>query len=118
MRQQSFPFLLHILRNPIQTLVSQSPHTQTGNNENAGYLYLFDNKTSNYLEDNIQWASKRMNIKLILFNHAKNTYKLKNHKEDTGECVMRRQTWTGVSDVMVWRRSEYKLMNKVVWNNA
>ena len=57
-----------------------------------------------------------MNIKLVLFNSSKNTYKLKNHKEDVGECVMRRQTWSGVSDVAVWRRSEYKLMNKMVFS--
>lgn len=115
LRQQSFPFLLHILRNPIQSLVSLNPHAQT-ENADVGYMYLFDNKTTNYLEDNIQWASKRMNIKLVLYNQSKNTYKLKNHKEDVGECVMRRQTWTGVSDVVVWRRSEYKLMNKVKVN--
>lgn len=112
LRQQSFPYLLHILRNPVASLISLNPHTNNG--EGTGFLYLFDNKTTNYLEDNIQWASKRMNIKLVLYNQAKNTYKLKNHKEDVGECVMRRQTWTGVSDVVVWRRSEYKLMNKVV----
>eukprot|EP00026_Physarum_polycephalum_P005791 Phypoly_transcript_05829.p1 GENE.Phypoly_transcript_05829~~Phypoly_transcript_05829.p1 ORF type:complete len:609 (+),score=103.80 Phypoly_transcript_05829:262-1827(+) len=56
-----------------------------------------------------------MNIKLVLYNASKNTFKLKNHKEDVGECVMRRQTWSGVSDV-VWRRSEYKLMNKLKSN--
>ncbi len=62
-----------------------------------------------------KWATKRMNIKLVLYNSAKNAYKLKNHKEDVGECVMRRQTWSGVHDSVAWRRAEYKLMNKMVW---
>jgi hypothetical protein len=113
LRQTSFPYLLQILRNPQPTLISLSPHSIQDDNA-GGYLYLFDNKTTNYLEDNIPWAAKRMNIKLVLYNSSKNTYKLKNHKEDVGECVMRRQTWSSVSDV-VWRRSEYKLMNKMVF---
>jgi len=49
-----------------------------------------------------------MSVKLIVYNKDKGIYKLKNHKTDEGEPVMRRQTWQGNG----WRKNEYKLINR------
>lgn len=75
-----------------------------------------------------------MSVKLIVFNKNKVFYfrrrnnslvqgifKLKNHKSDEGNSVMRRQTWQ-VSELEIsnfykrkgngWRKNEYKLINR------
>jgi len=49
-----------------------------------------------------------MSVKLIVYNKGKGIYKLKNHKTDEGNAVMRRQTWQGNG----WRKNEYKLINR------
>lgn len=44
--------------------------------------------------DDIQWNdSKKMSVKLIIYNEGTGMYKLKNNKNDEGAVVMRRQTW-------------------------
>lgn len=44
--------------------------------------------------DEIQWNdSKKMSVKLIIYNDTTGMYKLKNNKNDEGTVVMRRQTW-------------------------
>jgi hypothetical protein len=44
--------------------------------------------------DEIRWNdSKKMSVKLIIFNESSGMYKLKNNKNDEGAVVMRRQTW-------------------------
>lgn len=51
-----------------------------------------------------------MSVKLIVYNKEKGIYKLKNHKEDEGLVVMRRQTFQGIENG--WRKNEYKLVNR------
>jgi len=88
--------------------------------------------------DDIRWnESKKMSVKLIIFNQNTSMYKLKNNKNDEGAVVMRRQTWradaddkgehlmrgstnlswrrtvqTGLLFPKGWRRNEYKLVVK------
>jgi len=50
-----------------------------------------------------------MSVKLIVFNASKGMYKLKNHKNDDGEPIMRRQTWQSKNGI---RKHEYKLINR------
>ena len=61
------------------------------NDDEVGFLYLFDRGIPNYNEDGISWKKSKMSVKQIIQNG--NSYKLRNHKNDQGKPIMRRQTW-------------------------
>ena len=57
-------------------------------------LTLHSSAVSPTQSDEIRWNdSKKMSVKLIIFNENSGMYKLKNNKNDEGAVVMRRQTW-------------------------
>jgi len=108
-RYKNYPVILLIIKNPLKELISSvAPHPEVENSKQDGFLYLYDGKVPNYMNDGIIWRKTRMSVKLIVFNKAKGIYKLKNHKTDSGNAVMRRQTWQSNG----WRKNEYKLINR------
>jgi len=53
-----------------------------------------------------------MSVKLIVKSKKKGVFKLKNHKQDEGVAIMRRQTWQEKEDGNGWRKNEYKLVKQ------
>lgn len=80
----------------------------------SGFIVIFSSPSCDYLNDGISWTVQtKMNLKLILYDTEKRAYKVKNAKSDSGEIVMRRQTWN-VSDGSGWYRNEYKLFQEEI----
>lgn len=110
-RFKNYPILILILENALQELISTkipNPETESEEEKENGFLYLYDGRTPNYMEDNISWKKTKMSVKVVVYNKDKRLYKLKNHKTDRGIPVMRRQTWQSEQ----WRKNEYKLIKK------
>lgn len=110
-RFKHYPVILLILNNALKELVSTvspTPDKEYKETDQRGFLYLYDGKVPNYMQDGIKWKKTRMSVKLIVHSKDKGIYKLKNHKTDEGVAVMRRQTWQGNG----WRKNEYKLINR------
>jgi len=120
-RSKDYPLIHLLLQNPLSELISMAvPNpSQEANNLTPdgipGYLYLFDGRVpiERRRADDVQWNdSKKMSVKLIIFNENTGLYKLKNNKNDEGAVVMRRQTWRADGSDKGWRRNEYKLVVK------
>jgi Leucine-rich repeat len=80
----------------------------------TGFLYLYDARSGGaHSHDSIVWKKARMSVKLIVLDTAKGILKLKNHKQDSGVPVMRRQTWTAAPGYGGWRKNEYKIVSRV-----
>lgn len=140
-----FPLVHALLQNPLRELISNVPPTSIlsevkdeKNNftligaprnlsETGGLLFLYDGSLPNYAEDDIEWQTAKMSVKLIVCNPNTGTYKLKNNRNDEGTVVMRRQTWQGKKTLAVlpsedgkeggktirtWRKHEYKLVQR------
>jgi hypothetical protein len=82
-------------------------------------LFLYDGAFPSYSQDEIEWQTAKMSVKLIVCNQTSGAYKLKNNRNDEGigkstssslvflsyyslmgviyrfAVVMRRQTWQG-----------------------
>ncbi|EGC30727.1 hypothetical protein DICPUDRAFT_99447 [Dictyostelium purpureum] len=133
-RGNLFPILHKILLNTPKEIVSLKPHStnkvnsnNSGNNSNSksnsvsqGFLYLFDKSSSKlYLQDNIKWIKAKANVRMVIIDEQRGIYKLKTHKKDIGEPVLRRQTFNGICENGIfWRRYEYKLVRKELYNKV
>lgn len=120
-RSKDYPLIHLLLQNPLAELISAavpSPSSLVVNPSEGtvpGFLYLFDARVpiERRRSDEIRWNdSKKMSVKLIIFNENSGMYKLKNNKNDEGAVVMRRQTWRADGGDKGWRRNEYKLVVK------
>jgi len=113
-RSKTFQIPYLLLREPKKDFCSKTLPNPLQVTDSDGFLFLYDGKVNNYLDDGITWDSeKRMHVKLILHDPARKQFKLKNSKTDTGSVVMRRQTWK--SSESGWRRHEYKLFRNEVY---
>lgn len=84
----------------------------TTDRSESGLLFLISG--GNHLEDGIDWVDqKKMSVKLILHDEARNIFKVKNAKTDEGAVIMRRRTW--FTDDAGWRRHEYKIYHEQVF---
>eukprot|EP01119_Soliformovum_irregulare_P019931 TRINITY_DN6402_c0_g1_i4.p1 TRINITY_DN6402_c0_g1~~TRINITY_DN6402_c0_g1_i4.p1 ORF type:complete len:594 (-),score=154.90 TRINITY_DN6402_c0_g1_i4:50-1831(-) len=110
-RFKNYPILLLVLKNALREFISTvapNPEEEFQQTSQRGFLYVYDGKVPNYMQDHIKWKKTRMSVKLIVYSKSKGIYKLKNHKTDEGVSVMRRQTWQSDG----WRKNEYKLINR------
>jgi len=98
-----------------ESLFSRAPaHPLTdGIDDRHGLLYVYDSRVPSYLDDMLLWKKTKMSVKQVVYTPESDSYKLKNHKTDTGEPVLRRQTWQGDEAHAEWRRHEYKLIRSV-----
>lgn len=98
-RSRNLALIHSLLQNPLQQLISTelpSPNATVreylaakGISESQsflyGLLYMYDGHMPNYREDGLQWeATKKMCVKLVVYNEENKTYKLKNSKTDQG----------------------------------
>lgn len=139
-----FPMVHALLQNPLRELISNVPPTVILSDlmdaksnvtlvgapdlsEAGGLLFLFDGAVPNYAQDDIEWQTAKMSVKLIVCNQNTGAYKLKNNRNDEGLVVMRRQTWQGKKalshlppvegeesgkTIRAWRKHEYKLVQR------
>lgn len=134
LRGNSFGIIHILLQNPLREMLSSSPPCINGKivitvfssmfnfylpflifievdieKAQSGMIFLYGSSCEDYLNDGINWAfQSKMNLKLILFDNEKKVYKVKNSKNDIGDIVMRRQSWS-VADDSGWHRIEYKI---------
>jgi hypothetical protein len=107
-RSRNLALVHSLLSNPLQQLISTVAPTPTASlrqhlatlrpsSSNSsqhvlfGLLYMYDSHLPSYREDGLQWeATKKMCVKLVVYNEEQNTYKLKNSKTDQGSGMLRR----------------------------
>lgn len=84
--------------------------------QHGGILLLYDARCPDYADDGLKWRKGKMSVKQILFDERDSSYRLKNHKQDKGVSVMRRQTWIeeGNQDNGL-RKHEYRLVNREIF---
>eukprot|EP01113_Clastostelium_recurvatum_P030768 TRINITY_DN3772_c1_g1_i2.p1 TRINITY_DN3772_c1_g1~~TRINITY_DN3772_c1_g1_i2.p1 ORF type:complete len:450 (+),score=75.44 TRINITY_DN3772_c1_g1_i2:118-1467(+) len=99
--------------------VLKSGHTTAdthggGDSMGCGFMFLYGSKVGDYLggDDLILPKEKKMNLKTIVIT-SRGIYKIKNHRADVGQAVLRRQTWCGHDGQgREWKRSEYRLIKR------